>query len=96
MTCRKLLDDIETEAEAVPRDEHGGSLLTARAVSGMKVARAQVGVLPGTWEPVAPTARVGHWRSVALRSRSCAGELQAAELRGAEYRCGAQGRTVPW
>jgi hypothetical protein len=62
MTCRKLLIDIETEVEAVSRDELGGSLLTAQAVSGMKVARAQVGVLHGTWEPVALTARVGQWR----------------------------------
>jgi hypothetical protein len=53
MTCRKLLDDIKTEAEAVSRDERGGSLLTARAVSGMKVARAQSGLHNGTGELLA-------------------------------------------
>lgn len=42
MTCRKLLDDIKTGAGAVSREQRGGSLLTARVVSGMKVARAQV------------------------------------------------------
>jgi hypothetical protein len=96
MTCRKLLDDIKTEAEAVSRDERGGSLLTARAVSGMKVARAQVGVLHGTWEPVALTVRVGQWRQHGPAVGSGTGALRAAELRGAEYRCGAQGRTAPW
>jgi hypothetical protein len=67
MTCRKLLNDIETEVEAVSRDECGGSLLTARAVSGMKVARAQVGVLHGTWEPVALTGRSAGGAGVGLR-----------------------------
>ena len=62
MTCRKLLDDIKTEIEVVSRDQRGRSLLTARVVSGMKVARSQVGVLHGTWEPVALTVRVDRWR----------------------------------
>jgi hypothetical protein len=96
MTCRKLLDDIKTEAEAVSRDRRGGSLLTARVVSGMKVARAQVGVLHGTWEPVALTVRAGQWRQRGPAVGSGTGELRAAELRGAEYRCRAQGRTAPW
>jgi hypothetical protein len=55
MTCRKRSDDIETEGESFPRDEPGGDLLTAQAVSGIKAARAQVRLWCGTCEPVAPT-----------------------------------------
>lgn len=40
MTCRKLIDDVETEVEAALRDESGGNLITAQVASGMKVARA--------------------------------------------------------
>lgn len=36
----------------MPRDEFGGSLLTARAVSGLKVARVRFRLWCGTWEPV--------------------------------------------
>jgi hypothetical protein len=67
MTCRKLLDDIETGVEAVPRDEPGGSLLTGQAVSGMKVARARLWLRCGTWESVAPMARPATWRSIGPR-----------------------------
>jgi hypothetical protein len=35
----------------LPRDELGGRLLTARAVSGLKVARARFRLWCGTWEP---------------------------------------------
>jgi hypothetical protein len=48
MTCRKLLDDIETGAEVVFRDEPGGYLSTAQVVSGIKVARARLRLWCGT------------------------------------------------
>jgi hypothetical protein len=48
MTCRKLLDDIETGAEVVLRDEPGGYLSTAQVVSGIKVARARLRLWCGT------------------------------------------------
>ena len=51
MTRRNGKDDIETEAEDLSRDEPGGYLPTAQAVSGMKVARAWLGLRCGTWEP---------------------------------------------
>jgi hypothetical protein len=97
MTCRKLLIDIETEAEAVSWDEPGGSLLTAQAVSGMKAARVRVGLLHGTWEPVAPTGRLRPVAPVWACGRGRARENpEQQQLRGAEYRRGAQGRTAPW
>src|SRR5712692_3625278 len=49
MTCRKRSDDIKTEEESLPREEPGGNLSTAQAVSGMKVARAWLRLLGGTW-----------------------------------------------
>jgi hypothetical protein len=52
MTCRNPLDDIESGACYLARDEPGGSLLTGQVVSGMKVARAWVGLLRGRREPV--------------------------------------------
>ena len=58
MTCRNSLDDIETGVEKLLRDEPGGSLPTGQVVSGMKVARARLRFLCGTWEPVASTRRL--------------------------------------
>src|SRR5205807_1329154 len=58
MTCRKRSEDIETEGESLPREQPGGDLLTARAVSGIKVARAWLRLRCGTWEPVAPIGRL--------------------------------------
>lgn len=52
MTCRNPLDDIKSEAVYLARDEPGGSLLIGQVVSGMKVARAWVGLLRGRREPV--------------------------------------------
>ncbi len=37
----------------MPRDEPGGNLLTAQAVSGMELARVRFGLWCGTWEPAA-------------------------------------------
>jgi hypothetical protein len=54
MTCRKRSDDIETGRESFSRDEPGGNLPTAQAVSGIKAARAQLRLWCGTCEPVAP------------------------------------------
>jgi hypothetical protein len=51
MTGRKRSGDIKTRVESLPWDEFGGSLLTARAVSGLKVARAQFRLWHETWEP---------------------------------------------
>ena len=56
MTCRKFMDDIETGRAIHVRDELGGNLSTAQAVSGIKVARAWSGLWHGTWEPVASIA----------------------------------------
>jgi hypothetical protein len=38
MRCRNPEDDVETGVLAWFRDEHGGSLFTGRAASGIKVA----------------------------------------------------------
>ena len=53
MTCRKFMGDIETGGAIHPRDEPGGNLPTAQAVSGIKVARAWSRRWCGTWEPIA-------------------------------------------
>jgi hypothetical protein len=53
MTCRKLLDGIETGIVGVSRDEPGGCLRAAQEVSGMEAARSWPGLLRGTCEPVA-------------------------------------------
>jgi hypothetical protein len=50
--CRKAVDDIETKSGLWAWDELGGSLLTGQVMSGMYAARAWVGLLHGTWEPV--------------------------------------------
>jgi hypothetical protein len=52
MTCRNLRDDAKTECVILARDESGGCLFIAQVVSGMKVARAWVGLLRGRREPV--------------------------------------------
>jgi hypothetical protein len=68
MTGRKRMDDIETGAESLPRDEPGGNLSTALAVSGLKVARTRFRLWCGTWEPVAPIRRPFTGCSTAPRS----------------------------
>jgi hypothetical protein len=74
MTCRKRSDDIETEEESLPREEPGGNLSTAQVVSGMKVARAWLRLLSGTWEPAAPIA----WPSGKHPGAAREGDPQAA------------------
>ena len=61
MTCRKLIDDIKTDGAIQRRDEPGGYLFTAQAVSGMQVARALFGLWYGTFEPVALIAPMEQW-----------------------------------
>jgi hypothetical protein len=68
MTCRKRIDDIETGRESFFRDEPGGYLPTAQAVSGIKAARAQFRLWCGTCEPVAPIPiRSFTWACAATR-----------------------------
>ena len=43
----------------MPREQPGGNLCTAQAVSGIQVARAWLGLWCGTWEPVALTKMAG-------------------------------------
>jgi hypothetical protein len=50
MKRRKAPIDIKTGLDALARDEFGGYLLTARMVSGVKVARAWSWVPHGTCE----------------------------------------------
>ena len=51
MTCRKRIDDIKTGGESFSREESGGYLSIAQAVSGIKAARAQFRLWHGTCEP---------------------------------------------
>src|SRR3954468_22736168 len=57
MTCRKRRDDVKTGVESLSRDQRGGHPLTARAASGIKVARVRSWLERGTWEPVASMPR---------------------------------------
>ena len=77
MTGRKRSDDIKTGVESLPRDEPGGYLFTAQAVSGIEVARAWFRLWYGTWEPVPRYRRpfIGSKRSPGWRER----EPQVAE-----------------
>lgn len=54
MSCRNAIDDIKTGAWSLFRDKSGGCLFIGQMVSGMYAARAWVGLLHGTWEPVVP------------------------------------------
>jgi hypothetical protein len=85
---RKRSGVIKTGVQSLPRDEPGGCLLTGQVVTGVKVARARFRHQYGTWEPVAPMPRPG----VGPAGRRESPKQQ--KLRGAEYRRGAQGRTV--
>ena len=76
MTCRKRSDDIKTEESRYLGSSLGETLLTAQAVSGIKVARAWLRLWCGTWEPVASNATVGLGERPA---RPPKGESQAAE-----------------
>ena len=70
MKCRKVSDGAKTEVCFYPRDEPGGDLLIAQAVSGMEAARAQFGLWCGTWEPVARISAGGQgiWTPVTTAS----------------------------
>jgi hypothetical protein len=105
MTCRKPINDIKTEVCSMPREQPGGNLLTAQAVSGIQVARAWLGLWCGTWEPVALTKMAGLGVPAQpsgtigcglLPASSSKGDPQAVEQQEVEYRCRAQGRTAPY
>jgi hypothetical protein len=81
MTCRKRIDDIETGRESFSRDEPGGDLLTAQAVSGIKAARAQLRLWCGTCEPVALPPPAVHWTTTVPRPQE-GGPQAAATARG--------------
>ena len=81
MTCRKRIDDIKTEGESFLRDEPGGNLPTAQAVSGIKAARAQLRLWCGTCEPVAPSPTAVHWTTTVPRPRE-GGPQAAGTARG--------------
>jgi group II intron reverse transcriptase/maturase len=55
MTCRKRIDESETEVESLLRDKPGSHLPTDQALSGIEAARAGSRRSCGTCEPVAPT-----------------------------------------
>ena len=54
MRRRNNMDDIRTGVPLLLRDESGGYLFTALAVSGVEVARARFRYRCGTWERLAP------------------------------------------
>jgi hypothetical protein len=77
MTGRKRSGDIKSGVESLPRDEPGGNLFTAQAVSGLKVARAWFGLWHETCEPVPRYRRAVHWAKSPPGWRER--ELQVAE-----------------
>jgi hypothetical protein len=81
MKCRKRIDDIETGRGSFSRDEPGGDLLTAQAVSGIKAARALLRLWCGTWEPVVPTPTAVQWTATVPRPRE-GGPQAAGTARG--------------
>ena len=72
--CRKRSDGTKTGTWSLARDESGRNLSTAQAVSGIKVARAWLRPLHGTWETAAPI----RWRVGRVPGGPREGELQAA------------------
>ena len=92
--------DVETGDALEPRDESGGSLLTAQMASGVEVARAWFRLLHGTWKLVTPTGRLGQWRNRGLRSvahgrspssGNCEGLSTGAGHRGGPSRSSGEG-----
>lgn len=75
MKCRKRTDDIRTGEKSLTREEPGGNLPTAQAVSGMKVARARSRLLCGTREPATTMLQ----STGLLPGRARKGEPQVAE-----------------
>ena len=76
MTCRKSETDIKTGYVSLPWDEPGGSLFIGQVVSGMKAARAWVGLLCGTWN-LSSRRMIDQWLLVAC-GWLFQGRLQAA------------------
>jgi len=73
--CRKPKDDVKTGVELLLRDQSGSYLLTARAASGIKAARAWPRLLHGTCEPATSTLGLPGEELGRVRE----GESQAAE-----------------
>jgi hypothetical protein len=96
MTCRNLLDDIETEPASLAQDEPGGSLSTGQVVSGMEVARAWVGLLRGRWEPVVlrDGQPVVFDPRLAGHGRTPSGRIREGESTDAGHRGGPSGSSV--
>ncbi len=69
------LDDVKTEDVLLPWEKPESSLLTARAASGIKAARARLRLSCGTWEPA--VSMPGKTRHSPGRTRK--GDPQAAE-----------------
>jgi hypothetical protein len=74
------LGDIKTRALTLSWDKPEGNLFTALAVSGMKMARAWLGLCDGTGELLDMTRVSVDW------SGSPPGARQVANPRAAEYR----------
>jgi hypothetical protein len=93
MKCRNLLDDIKSGYVTWTCDELGGSLLTAQVVSGMYAARAWVGLLHGTWEPVVSRdgQPVAHGLRLAGYGRNLSGRNREDESTDAGHRGGPSG-----
>ena len=84
------------------RDQSEGCLLTARAASGMEVARTRSRLLCGTWEPVTPMVRESCKRRTRERQSTDAadrggaarsseeGPVMGAERRGCLNRLGSR------
>jgi hypothetical protein len=79
MKRRKIMGGIKTGESLRPRDQPGGCLLTGQAVPGVEVARAWLGLLCGTCEPVVPRPRAASG-AVSAHGRSLKRDPQAAEI----------------
>jgi hypothetical protein len=93
VTCRKLIDDIETRLVCGAWDEPGGNLSTAQAVSGIYAARARVRLLCGTWEPVV-SRETGSWSNdlrPALPGKAPSGRSREGRIPDARHRGGPPG-----
>jgi hypothetical protein len=96
MTCRNPSDDIKSGSVYLVCDERGGSLFIGHVVSGMKVARAWVGLLRGRREPV--VSRDGQLVAFGLRlagyGRIPSGRNREDKSTGAGHRGGLSGMSV--
>jgi hypothetical protein len=96
VTCRKAIGDIKSGPGAWLRDESGGCLFIGQMVSGMYAARAWVGLLYGTWEPVVlrDDQLVAFGLRLAVSGRVPSGGNREARTPGARHRDGPSGSSV--